>query len=157
MLLNLYTVATTTTNQFRLLTAIKLKKIEMWGQPATLGGSNGAVNLEWVGNNAPSTIHSDTAIGVRPSYISCKPPADSSDRWWSISGSSETENICLLTFQAGTVIDVTASLRFADDEAPVAAEAGTAAAATIGHVYFNYLDGFASKLLIPVGGPTVLP
>jgi hypothetical protein len=129
----------------------------MWGQPAALGGSNGSIVIEWEGNNAPSTIHSDTSIGVKPSYLSCKPPPDSSNRWWSISGSSETEVLCNLTYQAGTIIDMHVSLRFADDEAPVAAENGTGAAATVGHVYFNYLDGFASKHLTPVGGPTVLP
>lgn len=157
MLLNLVSMATTTTNQFRTMTAIKLKRIRMWGQPAALGSANTRVVCEWVGNQGPSTIHTDTASGVRPSYVDTRPPADSSDRWWSISGSNETEVLCKLTGQVGTIIDVHASIRMADNEAGVAAENGTAAGASVGHVYFNYLDGFASKILTPEGGVTALP
>ncbi len=157
MLLNLYSVATTSTNQFRLLTAVKLKRVRMWGQPAALGSANTRIVCEWLGSNAPSTIHSDTATGVRPSFIDSKPPKDSSDTWWSISGSNESETLFKVTGQVGTIIDVHLSLRFADDEAGVAAENGTAAAASVGQVYWNYLDGFASKKLTPEGGVTALP
>jgi len=157
MLLNLYSMATTTTNQFRVLTAVKLKKLEVWVDPPALGSASTSVHVEWVGNQAPSTIHSDASMGVRPAHVLSKPPADSSDRWWSISGVNETETLFKITASAGSIIDVSMSLRYADDEAPVAAENGTGAGATVGHVYFNYLDGFASKLLVPTGGVTVLP
>lgn len=157
MLLNLYSVATTTTNQFRLLTAVKLKRVRMWGQPAALGSGNTRIVCEWTGANAPSTIHSDTATGVRPSVIDTSPPADSSDRWWSISGSNESETLFEVTGPAGTIIDVHLSLRMPDDESGVAAESGTGAAASVGTVYWNYLDGFASALLKPEGGVKVLP
>lgn len=157
MLLNLYTMATTDTLQSRLITAIKLKRIEIWGTVPALGATPGNVQLEWVGTNAPSTLHSDTSNGIMPAYISTRPPIDSSDRWWSISGSGETDQLCLISCPQFSTIDVTCSIRFADDEAAVAAEPGTGAAATAGTVYWNYLDGFASKQFAPAGGVTILP
>jgi len=158
MLLNLYTMATTTTVQDRLFTAVKLRRIRMYGQPTSLSAApTNPVIVEWLGSNSPSTLHSDTALGFRPAYVSSVPPVDSSDRWWSISGTSETDVLCKLSGPTGTIVDVDLSLRFADDEAAVAGESGTAAGSIAGTVYWNYLDGFASKKLAPVGGVTVLP
>jgi hypothetical protein len=156
MLLNLYTMATTTTNQNRLITAIKLVKIQVWGQPPALGSAPTPSVVEWVGNHAPSTIHSDTPIGVNPSYVKTRAPADS-NRWWSISGTDESEVLCKLSAPVGSTFDVSVTLRFADDEAAVSGENGTGAAATVGRVYWNFLDGFTSGKLIPVGGVTLLP
>ncbi len=157
-LLQLYSMAVTTSNQYRLFSAIKLNKVRVWGQPAALGSLNSPITVEWLGTDAPSVIHSDTSSGVRPSFVETKPPRNSSAQWWSTSGgSNETDVLFNIAGPTGTIVDVHCSVRFADDEAPVVSEAGTGAAATIGHVYFNYLDGFASKKLIPDGGVTVLP
>ncbi len=156
MLLNLYTMATTTTNQNRLITAIKLGRVQVWGQPPALASAPTPTVVEWVGNHAPSTIHSDTPIGVRPSYVDTRAPADS-NRWWSISGTDESEVLFKITAPVGSTFDITCQLRLADDEAAVSGENGTGAAATVGRVYWNFLDGFASGKLIPVGGVTLLP
>jgi len=158
MLLNLYSVATTTTNQARLITATRLKRVRVWGQPPALGATSTPIVVEWLGTNAPSTIHSDSPMGVDASHITTIPPVDSTASWWNISGgAAENEVLFKITGPVGTIIDVDLSLRFADDEAAVNAESGTGAAATVGRVYWNYLDGFASKMLAPVGGVTVLP
>jgi len=157
MLLNLYTMATTTTNQFRLITAIKLNRVQMWCQPPALDGVTHTVSCEWRGANAPSTIHSDSTIGVRPAYVSTRPPEHSSSGWWSISGNLETEVLCALSGAGGTIVDIDCSVKFADSEAAVAGEAGTGAGAVVGTVYWNYLDGFTSNVLIPIGGVRALP
>lgn len=157
MLLNLYTMATTTTNQNRLITAIKLKRVRVWGSVSVLGSAPGDVQVEWLSSNAPSVIHSDTGNGIRPPRVSTKPPPDTSERWWSISGSNETENLFTISCPMYTTIDIACSVRLADNEAAVAAESGTAAGATVGRVYWNYLDGFASKQCAPRGGVTILP
>ncbi len=157
MLLNLYTMATTTTAQNRVITGIKLNRVTMWANPPALGSNDVSVVAEWLGLNSPSTIHSDTSMGVRPAVVRTRPPVDASNRWWSISGNNEAENLIKLSGPIGTIIDVDCSVRFADDEAAVAGENGTGAAATVGKVYWNYLDGFASKMLAPVGGVTILP
>ncbi len=150
-------MATTTTNQNRIFTAVKLRRVDVWSGVPALGTAPQTVTVEWKGNQAPSTIHSDTGSGVIPAHISTVPPMDSSDRWWSISGSNESEVLFVVGGGVGTVVDVLVTVRLADDEAAVAAENGTAAGATVGRVYFNYLDGFASKLFAPLGGVTILP
>jgi len=157
MLLNLMTVATTTTNQARIFDAVKLKRVRCWGEPPALGSAPTSLQVEWLGNQAPSTIHSDTAIGVRPAFVDTRPPLDSSDRWWSISGTNGSEVLFNYTGPAGSIVDVMLSFRLNDDEAAIFGEAGTAAGATIGVMYYNYLDGFASKKLAPVGGVNILP
>lgn len=157
MLLNLYQMASTTTQQNRLITGIKLNRVTMWGNPPAGGGAGATVSIEWVGNQSPSTIHSDTTMGIRPAIVRSRPPVDSSNRWWSISGSNESEQLFKLSGPAGTIIDVDCSVRFVDDEAQVSGENGTGAGALAGTVYWNYLDGFASKKLAPVGGVTILP
>lgn len=157
MLLNLYTMAVTTTTQNRIITAVKLKRVSVWGGVPALGGASKPVTVEWTGSQAPSTIHTDSTMGIRPAYVTTVPPQDTSDRWWSISGSNESEVLFIITAPAGSIIDVDLSVRFADDEAAVVGESGTSVASTVGHVYWNYLDGFASKTLAPVGGVTVLP
>ena len=75
----------------------------------------------------------------------------------SISGVNETETLFNLSCPAGSVVDVTLSVRAPDNEAAVTGESGTAAAATAGRVYWNYLDGFAAKTLAPQGGVRTLP
>ncbi len=157
MLLNLVSMATTTTNQYRLLQAVRVKRVQVWGQAPSLGSAGAPVVVEWVGYQAPSTIHSDTPMGVMPAYVSARPPKDASNRWWSISGTNESEVLFKLTCGAGSVIDVSLTCRLIDDEVATAAENGTAAASTVGTIYWNYLDGYASKAFAPTGGVTILP
>lgn len=157
-LLNLYSMAATTTSQYRIIGAIKLNRVRVWGQPAALGSVNSPILVEWLGTDAPSAIHSDTASGVAASYVDTKPPRNSSSRWWSTSGAAnENDTLFNIKGPTGTVVDIHCSIRFVDDEAATPSEAGTGAASTVGTVYFNYLDGFASKKLAPDGGVTVLP
>jgi len=150
MLLNLVSMCSVAvgSSQARLLNAVRLKSVEMWGNPPLLGGVPVVTSVEWVGQNSPSTLISDTSMGVNAAHVLARPPPDSSNRWWSITGSNESEVLFEIEVPAGTIIDVKAAIRFIDDEAGVSAEAG--AAATLGTVYYNYLDGFASKKLAPI-------
>jgi hypothetical protein len=153
MLLNLVTMATTTTNQFRLFGAVRLKKIQMWAVPVSSSATQVTASIEWIGVNSPSVVHADTSMGnARPLHVTAKPPPNSSNRWWSIYNQNEAENLCKLTFPASTIIDVTLEMRVQDDEGAMAGQNGTGAASTIGVVYVNYLDGFVSKLLLPIQG-----
>jgi hypothetical protein len=125
-------------------------------QPAALGGSTAAteINLEWLGENSPSTIIDDMAVGVQPAIIDSTPPMSASNRWWCMSGTQESDNMFALTFEVGTIVDVTLELRFVDNETPTAGD--VPAGATLGRMYGDYLDGVASGNLAPVG-LTVIP
>jgi hypothetical protein len=152
-LLNLVVMANSTTTTVRLFEAIRLKNVEIWGNPSALGSAPVTLQLEWLGENSPSTVVSDTSMGVRPAHVSSSPPPSSSNRWWSISGTSESDVLFNMTVPTDCVIDVTTELRFVEQEAPTAGEA--AVAATSGQVYGDYLDGIVtgvgSSSLAPVG------
>jgi hypothetical protein len=155
-LLNLLVVATSAVTTARILEAVRLKRVRMVCQPAALGGSTAAteITLEWLGENSPSTIIDDQAVGVQPAIIDSTPPASASNRWWCMSGTQEADNMFALTFEVGTVVDVTLELRFVDNETPTAGDVPVGA--TLGRMYGDYLDGITSAQLSPVG-LTILP
>jgi len=156
-LMNLVSVATTTTNQYRIINAIKVSKIEVWGPPPALGSGPTSIQLEWRGNNAPSVYISDTPMGVDWGYISSKPPRGSNCEWWTQSNSTLTEGMFNLSGPIGMIVDVSVQVRLQDQANADAAENGTAAASTVGRMYYNYLSGFGNGVLIPEGGVLVLP
>jgi len=148
-LLNLVVLATSTTATVRLFEAVRLKNVEVWANPSALGSAPVIAAIEWLGENSPSTVISDTSMGVRPAHVSSAPPPSASNRWWCISGTSESDVMFSLTVPTESVIDVTLELRLVEQEAPTQGEAPTAA--TAGQVYGDYLDGMATSSLAPVG------
>jgi hypothetical protein len=155
-LLNLYLASVTATTAYRIISAIKLKRVQVWCNPPALGSAPMTVAVEWTGENAPSTIHSDSTMGVRAAYVSTRPPIDVSNRWWSISGGSEYDVLFTLILPADAIVDITTSIRTVDNEAAVIST-DTPAGATPGTIYFDYLDGIVSGKLAPVGPTNVLP
>jgi hypothetical protein len=151
-LLNLIVTATSAVTSVRLMEAVRLIKVKLWTNPIIGTGSASAspiqtCSLEWLGENSPSTLTSDSSMGVRPAHIRSSPPPSSSNRWWSLSGSLETDDLFILTTVAGTVLDIAAEIRLVEMEAPTAGP--VPAGATIGQVYGFPLDGTGH--LLPVG------
>lgn len=153
----LMSIATTTTNQFRLYQSILVKRITMWGSPPALGSASTAIAVEWRGVNTPNSTFSALAIGVEPAYLSVKPPKDSSNRWWTGPGSTFAEGLFALSAPIGTILDLEVEIFFPDSDGAVASEQGTASGSVAGTTYYNYLDGFSSKKWTPVGDVNVLP
>jgi hypothetical protein len=153
-ILNLVLYSTSATLTARIFQAVRLKRVEVWGNPVALGSPPSQVSLEWIGENSPSTVVSDTGMGVRPAHVRSEPPPSSSNRWWSISGTSESDQLFTLILQANSVIDVTLELRLVEQEAPTAGD--VPAGASLGQLYGDYLDGLTSGKLVPEGY-TALP
>jgi hypothetical protein len=151
---NLLLVTPTAVTSVRLIEGIRLKKVEVWANPTALGSAPTVISLEWLGQNAPSTLISDTSMGVLPAHIRAIPPKDSSAEWWSMSGHEETDQLFTLNLPSNCVIDVFTEIRLVEQEAPTAGDIPTAA--VIGQVYGDYLDGLASGKLAP-DGLTALP
>lgn len=147
--MNLLLVAPTAITTVRIMQAIRLKSVEVWTNPVALGSAPTDVKLEWLGENSPSTLIEDVSMGIRPAHIFAVPPPSTSNKWWSISGGSETDVLFKLYLMANSVIDVTCDCRNVDDEAPTAGD--VPAAASIGQLYGDYLDGLTSGKLLPVG------
>jgi hypothetical protein len=153
-LLNLVCVATTATTTVRVIEAIRLRRVEIWTNPVALGSPPTTCQLEWQGSNAPSTVISDTSMGVRPAHIRTSPPPNSSNRWWSMSGTDEGDVLFDMVLPANSIIDVTTQVRMVEQETPTAGD--VPAGATVGRLYGDYLDGIISGLCAPVGF-TILP
>lgn len=153
-LLNQLLVAISAVTTTRLLQAVRLRSVEIWTNPTALGSGPNSTQIEWVGENSPSTIISDTTMGVTPAHIRTTPPQDSSNRWWSISGTSESDVLFTMSLALDSIIDVTVDLRYIDQEGPTAGDVPVGA--TVGKLYGNYLDGHASAKLTPIGY-TALP
>lgn len=147
--LNLILYATSAITSVRLFEAVRVKRVEIWSNPTALGSAPTSVSLEWLGVQGPSTFHSDTTMGVSPAHIVTQPPANSSDRWWSMSGQNEADNLFGLSLPADSVVDVTLELRLVETEAPTAGD--VPAGAALGQLYGDYLDGLSSGKLAPVG------
>jgi len=148
-LLNQILVATSAVTTVRLFEGIRLQSVEVWANPTALGSAPTEVQVEWLGENSPSTLNSDMTMGVRPSHVATTPPPSSSNRWWSMSGSQETDQLFLMRLPADCVIDVVCELRFVEAETPTAGD--IPAGAVLGTLYGDYLDGIASGKLVPVG------
>jgi hypothetical protein len=156
-LLGLYVTALTATTTTKLFAAVKLKRVEIWASPATNAGSSTlTASVEWLGVNAPSTISADSTLGTaRPLHVVAVPPPDSSNRWWSLVGSNESEVLFKLVYPPNAVVDIIISARLFETETPEAGD--VPAGATAGTLYENYLDGIASGTLSPLNGGLVLP
>jgi len=148
-LLNLLLTATSAVTTVRLIQAVRLKKVEVWTNPVALGSPPTTCSVEWLGENAPSTVVSDISMGVRAAHVRTRPPPRSSDRWWCLSGQQENDLLFELVLPANCVIDVTVELRFVEAEAPTAGD--VPAGAVLGTLYGDYLDGIGSGKLSPVG------
>lgn len=128
----------------------------MWTNPTALGSAPAQLSIEWNSTNAPSTIISDVTMGVRPAYVTSRPPKLSSSEWWSLTASNGSEELFEITVPVDTIIDVLVDIRFVDNQED-SANGDNPTGATPGVMYYNYLDGLTSGKLTPVGGVTILP
>jgi hypothetical protein len=149
-LLNLIFMATSATAGDRIYSAIRLRRVTVWS-PILATFAPQTVSIEWMGQYAPSNIRSDTSEGTQPAVISSKPPKFSSTGMWGLSGSDEADIAFNLTCPVGAVIDVDVTFKLVDHE-PQQTTGEAYIGETIGVVYYNYLDGYATKMLLAAGG-----
>jgi hypothetical protein len=145
-LLNLIVTATSAITTVRSLEAVRLISVRMWGSPS--GATIETISIEWLGENSPSTLISDSSMGVRPAHVHTSPPPTSSNQWWSISGSQETDDLFVIVTSVGTVLDISVEIRLVESEAPTAGP--IPAGASLGQAYGVPLDGLGGNLK-PVG------
>jgi hypothetical protein len=164
VLLQQILVATGTTTTTRIVAALRIREVEMWG-PATL--ATGAtpsdpfeMGVEWfgtTGSSNPSLKVTDIAMSGDKSHVLCRVPSKSfTEDWINIGGQFDNTNtIFTLNAEQGAVVDIVVQTQLIDNEA---ASAGpTTSGLTLGTVYQNYLDGRGSAVLSPLGGLRVLP
>lgn len=145
-LLDLWCMADTTVSAFRLMSSVKLRKVEMWGPMAS---DLVPVTVSCEFNTDPSTgiggsngLKSDTSMGsTRAAYLSFKPRDNSVAASWLARGC--TSNVMTLNGPINTIVDVHLTSILQNGEAPLAV-ANALVAATVGTVYLRGLDGVAA-------------
>jgi len=154
-LLDLLCMADTATSAFRILSAIRLRKIEIWSEPVA-GGSKVSIEDEQIGITGvggPSRVKEDTTLGVtRPAHLVWTPASGSIQAMWCSAGTGDA----YLTLNATTAgfLDLHISMIVQDGETPVAVSAAVVAA-TVGQVYIRALDSTSAGLIVPVAYPTI--
>ncbi len=149
--------ATGATAAYQLYKAFKLRKIEMWGPPASsLSPVTVSLQYSGVGDTAgPSFIHSDTSVGTnRVAHICAKVPSLSRAALWQSSQSADI--LCSLTFPAGAIIDVHVAYAINDTAETPQTVGGAVAGATVGQVYVRALTSNTSTtILAPLSVATI--
>jgi len=158
-LLDLKCVAISAVAANRILTGVRLRKVEMWCANSSSGSAN-TIQVEmqtanpYFGND--SKLFADTAVGTtNVAHVCAKPPRGSfADAWLPIVVGTAFE-IFNVTGPQGSIIDVHLVVTFADDEAATSVS-GAVAAATAGILYTRKLDSTnASPLITPIGVITI--
>jgi len=162
-LLDIFVSGATTTSYTRNWSAVKVRKVEIWGGTLSTTATNNvvpytSVSLEWLSTYGPGIVKSDSGNFERPPHISCVPPKQSLSGFWSLDGQNESEVIFKLSgngtgvgapfagLPAATVLDLHLQVVAQDDEPPVVY---TGVTAVVGQ---NYVRDFAT----PPGASTVL-
>ncbi len=140
-LLNSWVVASTSSAYARLVNAIKLKRVRIWGPAPSAGSSPNTISVEFIGSGVadttlgPSQKFSDSTMGAQMAYLDVKPPRGSIASWWLEDGISTQTVANLVTYQ-GCVVDLIVDISFKDDEAVSTATGLTSgASATVGRPY----------------------
>lgn len=156
-LYDLWCVAATATSAYRLASAIRVKKIEIWG-PMAADLVPVTVNIDWIGSTTSGSFGksnrvSDTSMGSsEPAHILTRPPPGSQIAQWLTGGSTTT--MCSLTYPAGSVIDLSYDIVVRDD-GTAQSVASAVAGATVGANYIRALDSSSGVNLTPVSYSTI--
>lgn len=145
-----FNTAGTTTN-YRLCTAVRLKRLHVW----TIGNNFGVVattSVEWLSESGPAKLVSDSSIGVSmPGYFTTAPPKDSLAGYWSLDGTNESTILFNVILPADSVVDAEFEVvmqNFIGVKAPTAVT--TSNNGTVGTLYTGFLDGVGSGKIAPL-------
>ena len=131
------TVANTTVQN--IFTSVRLRKVEMW-QPydASITGTT-YISLQVDQTRAPGTQFGATAASYdRPAHIVFVPdPASFTGQWHNVGGN---DNLFSLTAQPGTTVDVWCDAVMSDPDTVTSTITKSATAATLGRLYYAWLD-----------------
>lgn len=144
-LLDLLCVATDATTLKRLCVAVRLKRVAIWGPPAS-SLVPVTVSIEYAASAGPiggsTQLRSDTSMGAtEPAYVTFVPPASTSMSMWQ--GASATGAAMIINGPVNSIIDVEMELVLQNGEAAVSCVTA-ASGATAGTVYCRGLDALAS-------------
>jgi hypothetical protein len=127
------------TTNYRIITGIKLNRIEIFGTANVSGFSSSTVSVEWLSNLGPSTLTSDSSGSpAYPAHMVTTPPPQSLSSFWSLSGINETENLFTIVAPTLSIIDVWCDVVLMNGETPHTVPSSNSG--TLGTLYLLALD-----------------
>ncbi len=122
-LLNLLAVATSATNISRIVAAVRVNQVTVYGigvSNATTPIGFNTVSVEWLSDLGTTVIKSDTGTSIEPAKIVTGPPAMSRAAFWSRSGQvTETESVFNVSANVNNILDLDVSIVLFNDDTVV--------------------------------------
>jgi hypothetical protein len=143
MMLSTYLVNLgSTTSNARVLQAIKLNRIEIFGAGASGVASTSFCAVQWLSTLGPATEFIDTSTSTAsPPHLITTPPPNTLASFWSIAGSNETEVLLKIYCVTNSVVDVSFEAVFADGAPLLGSVITTTNAGSNSYLYVSYFDG----------------
>jgi len=134
-----------TNHSYRLLSGVKLNRVEIRAPTASSDSAPLTISVEWTSTLGPSSEVSDTGTPLHPPLIVTSPPRNSLASFWSLTGFSESDVLCVINAVPNCFIDVWLDMVLQDGQSPVGTSvSGTGI--TVGQVFEQYLDGNGGSL-----------
>lgn len=161
-ILDSFFVANAATSGLRIFSAVKIRKIEIWGPPGD-GGSASTVSFTWYNEasgqdvGAPSQVLTDTSVSPNDvPHLCVEPPKNSSAAMW-LSTTANTDTLCAMILPFGSVVDIHLVGTIAEGAVgggtPQNAVTRTVAGATAGVMYSSYMPpSVGATALTPIIG-----
>lgn len=134
-------VAATSVLGYSIATAVRIKRVELWAPPASLGAA-ATVSLFWLSqqtSNYSELEVSDTTMSTAtPAHLTSSPPLLSLASFWQ---TDSTTNLCTLTVPVGGVIDIWLEMVLGDGLVTIQPSPLVLVGATAGALYYEPLDG----------------
>lgn len=158
-ILNIFGVASGTTNVYFPINAVRVKRVSVWNvsNAASSGGNSyfSSIRLSWESARGSRDEVEDVQLGQNNvAYLTSVPPPKSfASMWYDMdqSGSQYSETVFILTFAPGSVL---ADVEFEVQLANLNAQAVTVTGATPGRVYCTSLGG-GTNGLDPIDYPSL--
>jgi hypothetical protein len=152
-LLNLLVLAATTSTAYRMIQAIRLRRVHVWTSAPATASTSESTSMQWAaGYSRPSTKVTTTIGAAGVSYQSSVPPKRSLADDWSIAGTAESDPMFSIVFNAGDIIQLDVTYQLQNNVASeYSAASVTGGSMAVGYVYAVSLDHSVNKVLIPVG------
>jgi hypothetical protein len=159
-LLAMFVMATGANTSYRLMSAVKLRRIRIWSNPPGVAAAGArTTSILWLSEQGPARLVSDSGIGSTfGAKLSSVPPSGSLAGFWSITGVDESVQLFILQLNVGDVVDVDLTFQLQNDMfggTQTTPTSQSITGGTVGQVFVRAL-GFGSSAsdVPPVDYPT---
>lgn len=148
---DLFFMATAANAGYRTVSALRLRKVELWAPPGTTVPAS--CSIRYAGTSGNQAARMDQSIGAsEPAHVVSRPPPGDLAFW--LTSTTALTTMFIVSGPAGLIVDVHLSVSSSDTAAAVAVTRAVAGA-TLGTLYVSPLDSAGGSLLVPQGVNTI--